>query len=50
MLKFVPDHLNTIEMCNYAVEKLSMEISYDSDQYKTKKKNVIELFLKIVEY
>ena len=38
MLKFVPDHLNTIEMCNYAVEKLSMEISYDSDQYKTKKK------------
>ena len=38
MLKFVPDHLNTIKMCNYAVEKLSMEISYDSDQYKTKKK------------
>ena len=38
MLKFVPDHLNTIEMCNYAVVKLSMEISYDSDQCKTKKK------------
>ena len=35
MLKFVPDHLNTMRMCNYAVEKLSMEISYHSDQYKT---------------
>ena len=36
MLKFVPDHLKTKQMCNYAVQKLPFVIRYVSDQYKTK--------------
>ena len=37
MLKLVPDHLKTKQMCNYAVEKLPFLIRYVSGQYKTKK-------------
>ena len=35
MLKFVPDHLKTKEMCKHAVEKLPFVIRYVPDQYKT---------------
>ena len=37
MLKLVPDHLKTKQMCNYAVKKLPFVIRYIPDQYKTKK-------------
>ena len=43
MLKFVPDHLRTKKMCNYAVKKLPYLLRYVPDRYKTKK-CVIELF------
>ena len=43
MLKFVPDHLKTKQMCNYAVKKLPYLLRYVPNQYKTKK-CVIELF------
>ena len=36
MLKFVPDHLKTKQMCNYAVKKLSFVIRYAPDWCKTK--------------
>ena len=37
MLKFIPHHLKTKQMCNYAVKKLPFIIRYVPDQYKTKK-------------
>ena len=37
MLTFVPDHLKTKQMCNYAVKKLLFVRRYVPDQYKTKK-------------
>ena len=43
MLKFVPDHLKTKQMCNYAVKKLPLVMRYVLDQCKTQK-CVIELF------
>ena len=43
MLKFIPDHLKTKQMCNYAVKKLPYLLRYVPNQYKTKK-CVIELF------
>ena len=35
MLKFVPDHLKTKKMCNYAGKELLCLLKYVSDQYKT---------------
>ena len=37
ILKFVPDHLNTKQVCSYAVKKLPFVIRYVPDQYKSKK-------------
>ena len=37
MLKLVPDHLKTKQMCNYAVKKLPYLLRYFLDWYKTKK-------------
>ena len=37
VLKFVPDHLETKQMCKHAVKKLPFVIRYVSDQYKSKK-------------
>ena len=31
MLKFIPDHLKTKQMCNYAVKKLPFVIRYVPD-------------------
>ena len=31
MLKFIPDHLKTKQMCNYAVEKLPYLLRYVPD-------------------
>ena len=35
MLKFVPDHLKTKNMCKIAVKKLPFVIMYVPDRYKT---------------
>ena len=43
MLKIVPHHLKTKQMCNCTVKKLPLVIRYVPDRYKTKK-CVIELF------
>ena len=37
MLKFVPDHLETKQMCNYTVKKLPFVIRYVHERYKTRK-------------
>ena len=37
MLKFVPDHLETKQMCNYTVKKLPFVIRYVHEGYKTRK-------------
>ena len=37
MLKFVPDHLKTKQICNYAVKKLPFVTRYVPNRYKTKK-------------
>ena len=37
MLKFIPDHLKTKQICNYAVKKLRFVIRYVPDQNKSKK-------------
>ena len=37
MLKLVPYHLKTKQMCNYAVKKLPYLLRYVPDQYKTLK-------------
>ena len=36
MLTFIPDHLNTKNMCKNAVKKLPFVIKYVPDQYKSK--------------
>ena len=36
MLKLVPDHLKTKQMCNYAVKKLPYLLGYVHNQCKTK--------------
>ena len=36
MLKFVPDHLKTKQMCNYASKKIIFLIRFVPNQYKTK--------------
>ena len=43
MLKFVPNRLETKQLCNCGVKKLPFLIRYISNQYKTKK-CVIKLF------
>ena len=35
MLKLVPDHLKTRQICNYVIKKLPFVIRYVLDQYKT---------------
>ena len=35
-LKFIPDHLETKQMCKHAVKKLPFVIRYVPDQYKSK--------------
>ena len=35
MLKCVPDHLKTKNMCKHAVKKLTYLLRYVPDQYKT---------------
>ena len=35
MLKFVPDHLRTKNMCTHAVKKLPYLLRYVPDRYKT---------------
>ena len=35
MLKFVPDHLKTKNMCSHAVEKLPFVLRYALDRHKT---------------
>ena len=35
MLKCVPDHLKTKNMCKYTVKKLTYLLRYVPDQYKT---------------
>ena len=47
MLKFVPDHLKTKEMCKHAVEKLPFVIRYVPDQYKTQQMCVKKLVKKM---
>ena len=37
ILKLVPDHLKTKQMCSYAVKKLPLIIRYVPDQYNSKK-------------
>ena len=36
MLKFIPDHLKTKQMCNCAIKKIPFLIRYVPDQDKTK--------------
>ena len=36
ILKFVPDHIETKQTCNYAVKNLSFVIRYVPNRYKTK--------------
>ena len=36
MLKLMPDHLKTKQMCNYAVKKLPYLLGYVPNQCKTK--------------
>ena len=33
--KFIPDHLKTKQICNYAVKELPFVIRYVPDRYKT---------------
>ena len=35
LLKFIPNHIETKNMCNHAVKKLALVIRYVSDQKKT---------------
>ena len=35
MLRFLPDHLKTKQMCKHAVKKILFLIKYVPDQYKT---------------
>ena len=35
MLKFVPDHIKTKEMCKHAVRKLPYLLRYVPERYKT---------------
>ena len=35
MLKFIPNHLKTKQLCNYAIKKLPFVIRYVPDLYNT---------------